>query len=356
MPFRDRDWENYLRECECFPAYTDYIFGVDTRPEVDDEPGSDSQLLPQFLPQPLPQRLYDLPLSAQNPIAYNSARDSPRSRLSTMPNLQHASMPRQESSFESRPPTPCPAPHDLPTAGSQEKLLRPSELIADPAYSFISQQRRMEVNNMIIDAWNMVHSDAIPSQKAQAMDFIKDMSRGAAVKLKEHAALHESRLQAEVRAEEQAEAYNAQAEAYNAQLEAHAEQVAEHPYQRHFTPAHHTTEAEHIRAEAEAERTAAHTSVPTSTYAIHDLSQLPAYVQSQLPHLWTCTDIMNLQAPPTDPVQMTRYQQAQQYIADFKSSIPPKGLPWVGLVVDGMIRLHKAGSNPMAVLHTMPSV
>lgn len=46
----DKDWEDLQRDCTDFPAYTDYIFGIDTRDQVAQEPG----LHPQIYPSPAP--------------------------------------------------------------------------------------------------------------------------------------------------------------------------------------------------------------------------------------------------------------------------------------------------------------
>lgn len=159
MPFRDREWEDFLRDCDFFPAYTDYIFGVDMRPQVDDEPGLhpqmfDTRSLSQSLPQPLlqqplsqplqqqplsqlaPQRLFVLPPPVQYPAAYDPTRSESHALTSSsstygsptygaltysvpnhsMPALQRTSMLRQESSLESMQPTPTPAPRQLPTS------------------------------------------------------------------------------------------------------------------------------------------------------------------------------------------------------------------------------------------------
>ena len=49
MPFRDKDWEDFQRDCDFFPAYTDYIFGIDTRVQVIQEPGLHPQIYPQLV-------------------------------------------------------------------------------------------------------------------------------------------------------------------------------------------------------------------------------------------------------------------------------------------------------------------
>jgi hypothetical protein len=46
MPFRDKEWEDFQRDSDLFPAYTDYIFGIDTRVQVAQEPGLHPQIYP----------------------------------------------------------------------------------------------------------------------------------------------------------------------------------------------------------------------------------------------------------------------------------------------------------------------
>lgn len=371
MPFRDREWEDFQRDCDFFPAYTDYIFGVDTRPEVDDEPGLhpqilDTQLQMQHLPQVPPQRLYGLP----PPVLYHAAYDPSRGggpaltsfssiygapanswlalqRTSSKPMLRQESslesmqptptpMPRQlpaftpqcqlhrhgmpeppmlrqesslnsmqptlipapsqflfpnqrypqnlqphtyatpglpvlrqESSLESMqptptpaprqlpasapqfqphphtmprppmlrqdssmaaslPPTPYPAPHNSPVSGSQPHaltmpdpsrtamprqdspmgasqpqtqpssrtqpiaglvdLLRPDDIIKNPLFLVLPQDRCMEINKLITQAWSIVNSDTTPQQKAPAMDYIRKMSLGVAEKIDQYKA------------------------------------------------------------------------------------------------------------------------------------------------------------------------
>jgi hypothetical protein len=50
MPFRDKEWEDSQRDIAPFPAYTDYIFGVDTRAQVAQEPGLHPQIYPPSVP------------------------------------------------------------------------------------------------------------------------------------------------------------------------------------------------------------------------------------------------------------------------------------------------------------------
>jgi hypothetical protein len=39
MPFHDQEWEDLQRDCDIFPAYTDYVYGPDRRLIVAQEPG-----------------------------------------------------------------------------------------------------------------------------------------------------------------------------------------------------------------------------------------------------------------------------------------------------------------------------
>lgn len=355
MPFRDREWEDLQRDCAFFPAYTDYVFGVDTRPEVADEPGLHPQIFDaQPQTQMWPQRLYGLP-----PVQYAAACDVGRGdsqellpgsgalgayasgwrggermamlrRESELEGMQYTPTPvprqlpapalqsqghmhamlRQESSLESTQPasilargqlhdpnsqypqhfqpqaqttsglavlrqessfepTPTPAPRGLPVSAPQFqphphaipgpsilrqdssmgpslqptpslvpheslvsglqpqaltmpgpshvsmprydspmgapqpqtlppqraqpivgrlKILQPDELLNNHLYSVLPQGRCIEVNTMIVKAWDIVKSDISPQQKAPAIDYITNMSRGVAAKIEEYRA------------------------------------------------------------------------------------------------------------------------------------------------------------------------
>ncbi|KAJ4404326.1 hypothetical protein N0V91_006020 [Didymella pomorum] len=136
MPFRDREWEDFLRDCEIFPAYTDFLFGVDMRAEVHNEPGLhpqifDTQALPQPPPQSLPQpiRLQGLPPPGQYPAAYDpgSAQNHALTSLSSTYGkpangwlgLRQTSMLGQGPSLDSMQPTPTPAPFQFPIPDPQ---------------------------------------------------------------------------------------------------------------------------------------------------------------------------------------------------------------------------------------------
>jgi hypothetical protein len=351
MPFRDREWEDFQRDSATFPAYTDYIFGPDTRPEVENEPGLHPQI---FDPQPLPQsvskpprRLYGLPPPVQYPAAYDPSRDGSHPRRYGMSALQNArtSLLRQESSSESMQPSPSPAPRMLPastpqpshlytthgpphvptlrqdsvvgasqlwmrpsphaphTTGPEEKLLRPDEIIENPMYSVLPRERCVEVNKMITQAWDVVNSDAIPQQKAQAMGFIKDMSRGAAARVKEYGT-----------------------PAAGSEIKTGEELGIPAP-----APAPAPVEAQ---------------------LAIHDLA-LPDYFQACLPQIWHCTKVLNLDPPPTNPDALKNYQDAERYMWRFEASIPKEGHSWSRLVTSRMILLYEEGDDPLKVLQSM---
>lgn len=65
MPFRDRAWEDYQRDTTLFPAYTDYIFGTDTR-EMQEDPIIPLQIQRQNADRPLSNTAH-FPLSGYNP-------------------------------------------------------------------------------------------------------------------------------------------------------------------------------------------------------------------------------------------------------------------------------------------------
>ncbi|KAF1837649.1 hypothetical protein BDW02DRAFT_595319 [Decorospora gaudefroyi] len=48
MPFRDLEWEDLQRDCDFFPAYTDYLYGPDRRLHVVQEPGLHPLLYPHL--------------------------------------------------------------------------------------------------------------------------------------------------------------------------------------------------------------------------------------------------------------------------------------------------------------------
>jgi hypothetical protein len=320
MPFRDKDWEDFQRDCDFFPAYTDYIFGTDARPEVADEPGLHPQIYdPPRLP---PQRIYGLPSQSPYCAIYDTVRNanyvapyavsSPRpietmaqrgttvspavtrELFQTLPDNLSTSLSRRESSLEYLLPAPA-----LPVSTTSATLLRPGELGTDPQYSFIPPQERSVANDGIISAWNIINSDAIPHQKAKATDYIKNMSRVAFTKRQE--------------------------------------------YQEH----------EFAGLQAQGQQTERETELGSDIYAIRDISQLPAYVQSRLSQLWTCTELVALQAPLTNQTQLAIHRDAQKYLVAFRESVPPNGRQWVVLVIDAMLDLYRRGEDPLTVLKTM---
>lgn len=359
MPFRNRDWEDFQRDCDAFPAYTDYIYGIDTRPEVANEPGLHPQICKSPPPTP-PQRKYGI-TQTQHLAVYNPARDANRASPSTtsrlgqqdhydceasqhvsreflqlLPNPSPISRVRRESHLQYFHPTPTPAPRTLPTPHPPVALLRPGELAADHLYSFIPQQERMVANSNIAQAWSILNGDALPSQKAEAMGFLERISRMTAAKRQEH----EDYLGPEAQ-----------------ELVARREtglQEDEPSAQQHYD---RFADSEARQAGPGTEPGAyGETKLLPNAYAIRDVSQLPAYVHARLPQLWTCTEIVALQTPPVDEIQLRLHQQARQFLVAFTESVPPKGRPWVSLVMDEMLKLRRQGEDPMLVLLTMPSV
>ena len=356
MPFRDRDWEDFQRDCDFFPAYTDYIFGVDTRPEVADEPGLHPHI---YDPLPIPPQRTQDRSQTYHVAAYDPVRDATRARHCArsppkvmpdqctaapsavtqefpqmFPNPPIASILRHESSLESHLPTPTPAPRSLPVSSQPMALLRPNELAVDSQYSFIPQQERLIANKNIIQAWSIMSGDAAPAQKDKAMSYIKTMSNMAATERKKYQN-HEFAMMEAREAEPK--------------LQTNKQQDSLH--------SNRYAGIDVRQVEGEAERGAPwDAGVGNHAYAIRDISQLSAYVQSRLSQLWTCTEIVALQPPPIDQTQFSIHQQAQQYLIAFKQSVPPKGRQWVGLVIDGMLKLRRQGEDPLTVLKTVPNV
>ncbi|KAJ8116154.1 hypothetical protein OPT61_g2363 [Boeremia exigua] len=326
MPFRDRDWEDFQRDCDFFPAYTDYLFGVDTRPQVADEPGLHPQILS---PSPSrPQRLQGLPPPVQYPVTFDPARDSAQIRPYNTPTPRPRSLLRHESSSKPILPTPCPAPRVSPSTGPPTPLLQANDLISDPQYSSVPFNERVATNLRITQAWSILSSDADRVQKVKAMEYLQKVSHVAAAKRQKYHAREAARLDAEGQAGQglvQDEARQAQADLYPQMKMEHAEKQASaaHEYAMHD---------------------------------LHDISYLPAHVQLHLPRLWSSTQIIALQAPPIDSEQTNAHQKALQYVTSFMQTVPPKGRPWVNAVMDGMIKLRRQGGDPLTVLQSMPGV
>lgn len=341
MPFREPDWEDFQRDCDFFPAFTDYIYGVDTRPQVADEPGLHPQIY-DSQPQP-PQRLYGLPPLEQYPLAYDPVRDSTQRHPFNTPRRQSMSLLRKVSSLESMQPTPCPAPRVLPTAGVQMSLLRPNELITDSQYSYIPQQDRINTNIRICQAWTTMHGDAVPADKTKAMGYLKNVSRVAAAKRQEYQVYETAKLGANMQNGQDWSSHDTR----QPEAAVLGQAQASPPYNGYPVSQSHQAGADAVNA-------AEHVSA-NHKYAIHDISQLPAYVQSRLPQLWACT-VAALQDPRTDPGQLDYRRQAEQRVMGFVQSIPPKGRRYVTEVVDRMVKLRRQGGDPMSLLDNMPLV
>lgn len=85
MPFRDREWEDFQRDCAMFPAYTDYIFGPDTRLNVVTELGLHPMIFGHSNPEPI--RYTNSRPSCS--VSYENILSSARYN-STMPNTPYA--------------------------------------------------------------------------------------------------------------------------------------------------------------------------------------------------------------------------------------------------------------------------
>jgi hypothetical protein len=223
MPFRDREWEDFQRDCDFFPAYTDYIFGVDTRAEAEDEPGLHPQIfeldiwppaptvLPPTPPAPTPplpaKRLYGLPQSGQYTRVSTPIPQPHRRRSSA----RTPSLLKRESSVETYLRTPCPAPRNLPVLRDirtpllrpgelplirpgelplprprEMPLLRPGDLTLDTSLSFLSPYELATTDGNVTRAWSLLNSNIPPEQKVKWMNYLKDITRQIAAKRREH--------------------------------------------------------------------------------------------------------------------------------------------------------------------------
>jgi len=62
-------------------------------------------------------------------------------------------------------------------------LIRPGEIINNLLLPVLPQDRCVEINKLITQAWSIVNSNATPQQKAPAMDYIRKMSLAVAEKI-----------------------------------------------------------------------------------------------------------------------------------------------------------------------------
>lgn len=283
MPFRDREWEDFQRDCDLFPAYTDYLFGVDTRPHVANEPG----LHPQIYDRPPRQRLLGLPLV--RPVIHNEALARPHILPRAAPSLS--------------PATPTPAPRTAPV------LLRPGQLTNDQRYTCILLADRVEADRKVTHLWSIINSAALPTAKAKATGYLKDMSRMAAAKKQEYEEKEAARLEAElVRA------------------------------QRVMQEQTYATYSANCN-----------TNYNSTNYIPPHTPDLRAYVHARLPQLNTCTALAAM-PHPLDGEQQALHAQAMQYLTAFAQSVPLEGRAWVGRVLDAMGRMREEGRDPLGVL------
>ncbi|KAJ4336715.1 hypothetical protein N0V95_008553 [Ascochyta clinopodiicola] len=268
---------------------------------------------------------------------YKAAAVSPtvtRALLQMFPAQQPTPLLKHESSLESLLPTPTPAPRTLPTPDPPIALLRPDELITNPTYSSMRRHELVAANKSVNQAWNVINSDATSAQKASATTYIQNVSRLAAKKRQEYQD-HERVGLGSQEAEAEREV---------------VQESKQQEYQRHDSFAECEGQPAEVDPELQAEWGEGH------AYAIHEMSQLSVYLQSRLSQLWTCTEIVALQALPTGQTQLEMHRRAQQFLIAFKQSVPSRGRQWVDLVVDRMLQLRKQGADPMTVLEKMPTV
>ncbi|EUC44826.1 hypothetical protein COCMIDRAFT_97129 [Bipolaris oryzae ATCC 44560] len=214
MPFHDENWEEWQRDCDTFPAYSDYLLGPDLRLVVTQEPGLHPVLYPAPMPQPI-QYTRNVQSRSQIPRALT------RSDLetNTLPGGQYALHRREsgdhlgnDSSNKTRtlidPPIFLQHPRTLPEVQEQSRqqaciptqmqlvslpLLsssspqvvednHPSQLVSQSAWQppvlphtefFVPQvsiQLRMRINSYLPQVWNCIRVTGDKSEPISADD------------------------------------------------------------------------------------------------------------------------------------------------------------------------------------------
>ncbi|KAL7775207.1 hypothetical protein CFE70_006125 [Pyrenophora teres f. teres 0-1] len=83
MPFRDKEWEDFQRSCDFFPAYSDYLYGPDERLVVTQEPGLHPQMYPALTFAPT-QYTNSMPSRSYNTSEHYHVQDSAASRRQSL--------------------------------------------------------------------------------------------------------------------------------------------------------------------------------------------------------------------------------------------------------------------------------
>ncbi|KAA8623329.1 hypothetical protein PtrV1_04635 [Pyrenophora tritici-repentis] len=108
MPFRDKEWEDFQRSCDFFPAYSDYLYDPDERLVVTQEPGLHPQIYPGLTFAPIqytnsmPSRSYDTSENCQVQDSAASRRQSLRILISGHETLSGESSVRNTPGLDSR--------------------------------------------------------------------------------------------------------------------------------------------------------------------------------------------------------------------------------------------------------------
>ncbi|KAG9197839.1 hypothetical protein G6514_000780 [Epicoccum nigrum] len=179
MSFRDREWEDFQRDCDLLPAYTDYIFGVDTRPEAEYEPGLHPQIFELDIWPPAPTSLPPTP-PAKTPLPLPAKR---LYSLSHLGQCTQASAPgSQPDRLHSSNRTP---PRNLPVP---RPPFRPGELTMDISFSFLSHYKLTTADNNVTRAWNLINSNIPPEQKVKWTNYLAEITRQFAAKREKEAA------------------------------------------------------------------------------------------------------------------------------------------------------------------------
>jgi hypothetical protein len=197
MPFRDPEWEELQRDCDIFPAYTDYLYGPDTRLHVTQEPGLHPQIYPahqwQAYSAPIrytnsmPSRTWSCQMAdgVERPANAAVRCESYGQDLLRAQGLSREGSRRSTMGFDVRSQMGSPAPQFLPPQGvrtvtkeemARRKILDASQQRPMPAPSTNSPQQPVRMTRQQTQARNAPTPSSIPAARPSKPSFLRSSS------------------------------------------------------------------------------------------------------------------------------------------------------------------------------------
>jgi hypothetical protein len=195
MPFRDPEWEELQRDCDIFPAYTDYLYGPDTRLHVTQEPGLHPQIYPahqwQAYSAPIrytnsmPSRTWSRQTAhgVEGPTNAAVRCESYGQDLLRAQRLSREGSRRSILSFDVRSQMGSPAPQLLPPQGvrtvTKDEMARRKILNASqqrPMTSTNSPQQPVKMTRQQTQARNAPTPSSIPAAQPWKPPFLRSSS------------------------------------------------------------------------------------------------------------------------------------------------------------------------------------